>query len=120
MAIKPTEVSAVGGINSAAPKSKTSQAVVDLTADDAKANDGKPPADSREVSFNKLQGKTFPSLVVVARPHLRVKEIAAGAADRPKLDAKVKSVLMHVPTKFTEWYDKQTSLSSRLWNFRGL
>ncbi|KAK5645646.1 hypothetical protein RI129_004110 [Pyrocoelia pectoralis] len=75
-------------------------AVVDLTADD-----GRPPPDSREISFNKLQGKTFPSLVVVARPHLGVKDITGG--DRTKLDSKVKSVLMHIPTKFTEWLIQQ-------------
>lgn len=69
---------------------------IDLTGDDGRAL-----PDSREVSFNKLQGRTYPSLVVVARPHLRVKDLAA---DRSKLDVKVKSVLMYPPTKFTEWY----------------
>ena len=68
---------------------------IDLTGDDGRAL-----PDSREVSFNKLQGRTYPSLVVVARPHLRVKDLAA---DRGKLDVKVKSVLMYPPTKFTEW-----------------
>lgn len=71
--------------------------VVDLTSDE-----GRSLADSREISFNKLQGKTFPSLVVVARPHLRIKD--ASGVERGKLDSKVKSVLMHAPTKFTEWY----------------
>lgn len=69
--------------------------VVDLTTED-----GKSMPDSKEIAFNKLQGKTFPSLVVVARPHLRVQD---SNVDRPKLDSKVKSVLMHAPTKFTEW-----------------
>lgn len=73
---------------------KTKQ-VVDLTSEE-----NRNLADNREISFNKLQGKTYPSLVVVARPHLRVTDLAK---DRTKLDAKVKSVLMHPPTKFTEW-----------------
>lgn len=46
--VRPTESTAVGGLS--AGTAKTS-AVVDLTSDD-----GKPAADSREVSFNKLQG----------------------------------------------------------------
>lgn len=92
--MRPTETSSVGGLSTGR---KCVNSVVDLTTDD-----GKVVADSREISFNKLQGKTFPSLVVVARPHLRVKE--PSSADRNKLDTKVKAVLMHVPTKFTEWY----------------
>lgn len=85
----------------ATSKSNSSTAdVVDLTSEDN--NNSKSLADSREVSFNKLQGKTFPSLVVVARPHLRQKE--NNSADRAKLDAKVKAVLMHIATKFTEWW----------------
>lgn len=44
--------------------------------------------------------------MVVARPHLRAKEVAS-VNDRPALDAKVKSVLMHTPTKFTEWLIQQ-------------
>ncbi|KAJ8950091.1 hypothetical protein NQ318_017816 [Aromia moschata] len=75
------------------------KAVVDLTTEDGRA-----VPDSREISFNKLQGKTYPSLVVVARPHLRVLDLSV---DRPKLDAQVKSVLMHAPTKFTEWLIQQ-------------
>jgi hypothetical protein len=31
-------------------------------------------ADTREIVFNKLSGKTFPSLVVLARPSLRTKD----------------------------------------------
>lgn len=42
-----------------------------LFSDEGKSN----LADSKEVTFNKLSGKTFPSLVVVARPHLRLKYI---------------------------------------------
>lgn len=95
--MRPTESTAVGGLSTGSSvKSQSASTVVDLTADD-----GRPLADSREISFNKLQGKTFPSLVVVARPHLRVKDSSGG--DRGRLDAKVKAVLMHVPTKFTEW-----------------
>ncbi|XP_044727115.1 uncharacterized protein LOC123290836 isoform X2 [Chrysoperla carnea] len=94
--IRPTEGTAVGGLATGKPPP-----IVDLTTDD-----GRPAPDSREVSFNKLQGKTFPSLVVVARPHLRAKEVAS-VNDRPALDAKVKSVLMHTPTKFTEWLIQQ-------------
>lgn len=75
--------------------STVKKGIVDLTSED-----GRSLPDSREISFNKLQGKTYPSLVVVARPHLRVSDLSV---DRPKLDAKVKSVLMHAPTKFTEW-----------------
>lgn len=59
-------------------------------------------ADTREIAFNKLQGKTYPSLVVVARPTLRVDETKVNR-DRPQLDNKVKMVLMLPPTKFTEW-----------------
>lgn len=46
--------------------------VVDLTSDDGKSQNQEP--DSREMVFNKVSGKTFPSLVVVARPNLRSKE----------------------------------------------
>lgn len=62
-------------------------------------------ADSREISFNKVQGKTFPSLVVVARPCLKIKDNMV--TDRSALDAKVKTVLMHTATKFTEWLIQQ-------------
>lgn len=94
--MRPTESTAVGGLSTGGSKSPAKGNVVDLTNED-----GRPAADSREISFNKLQGKTFPSLVVVARPHLRVKDASGG--DRSRLDAKVKAVLMHAPTKFTEW-----------------
>ncbi|CAG9814476.1 unnamed protein product [Phaedon cochleariae] len=102
---RPSETSVEGGLTLGAPASAAAAApkpkvVVDLTADDNRAN----LPDSREISFNKLQGKTYPSLVVVARPHLRVQDLSV---DRPKLDSKVKSVLMHAPTKFTEWLIQQ-------------
>lgn len=96
--VKPAENTAVGGLSTGSTKATT---IVDLTSDD-----GKPAPDSREIAFNKLQGKTFPSLVVVARPHLQTKE-AAILNDRTVLDAKVKQVLVYSPTKFTEWLIQQ-------------
>jgi hypothetical protein len=93
--VRPTESTAIGGlvVGTDAAKRKPS-AVVDLTKDDNNS-------DSTEVSFNKLNGKTFPSLVVVARPSLRVKDTFKN--DRSALDNKVKGVLMHPAVKFTEW-----------------
>lgn len=85
-----------------AAKKKPTAAVVDLTKDDN--------SDATEVSFNKLQGKTFPSLVVVARPSLRVKDNFKN--DRSQLDCKVKSVLMHQAVKFTEWLIQQGLVKS--------
>lgn len=97
---RPSEGTAVGGLTVGETKKKD---VVDLTKDDPTPS--KLAADSREITFNKLQGKTFPSLVVVARPTLKIKE--TNINDRPALDAKVKSVLMHTATKFTEWLIQQ-------------
>lgn len=97
---RPSEGTAVGGLTIGETKKKE---IVDLTKDEPSAS--KLTADSREVTFNKLQGKTFPSLVVVARPTLKIKE--TNINDRPALDAKVKSVLMHSATKFTEWLIQQ-------------
>jgi len=57
--------------------------VVDLTDDDGKPS-SPTMADSREVTFNKLSGKTFPSLVVVARPHLRIKDMAQGTVSQER------------------------------------
>lgn len=96
---RPTENTSIGGL--AIGDNIKKKEVVDLTKDDTIS---KVVADSREITFNKLQGKTFPSLVVVARPSLKVKE---NANDRPVLDAKVKGVLMHTATKFTEWLIQQ-------------
>ncbi|XP_037949538.1 uncharacterized protein LOC119680674 [Teleopsis dalmanni] len=56
--------------------------------------------DSKDNKETKLQGKTFPSLVVLARPWLKAKDMSA---TRSKLDSKVKLVLMLTPNKFTEW-----------------
>jgi pogo transposable element with ZNF domain len=107
--VRPTESTAIGGLavgtNDAATKPKPKETIVDLTKDDGPTTTGKVAPDSREVTFSKLQGKTFPSLVVVARPSLRVKENAN--SDRPQLDGKVKNVLMHTATKFTEWLIQQ-------------
>lgn len=97
---RPSENSSIGGL-SVGDASRNKKDVVDLTKDDPPAKGG---PDSKEVTFNKLQGKTFPSLVVMARPSLRIKD---APNDRPVLDAKVKSVLMHTATKFTEWLIQQ-------------
>ncbi|XP_050362012.1 uncharacterized protein LOC126781199 [Nymphalis io] len=106
--VRPSEATAVGGLLTGSATKTT--AIVDLTKDDGNKN----IADSREVSFNKLQGKTFPSLVVVARPYLRSKE-SPPSADRAALDSKVKSVLIHTPMKFTEWLIQQGLVRSEQW-----
>lgn len=62
--------------------------------------DGKDGKNTKENKETKLQGKTFPSLVVLAKPWLKVKDMSA---TRNKLDSKVKLVLMLTPNKFTEW-----------------
>ena len=101
--VRPTEGSAVGGLTVGTDAAKKKPAVVDLTKDDGNS-------DSTEVSFNKLNGKTFPSLVVTARPSLRVKETFKN--DRSQLDMKVKNVLMHQAVKFTEWLIQQGLVKS--------
>ncbi|KAI9579532.1 uncharacterized protein LOC119639735 [Glossina fuscipes] len=63
-------------------------------------SDNKDGKGSKENKETKLQGKTFPSLVVLAKPWLKVKDMSA---TRNKLDSKVKLVLMLTPNKFTEW-----------------
>lgn len=105
VAVKPSENTSIGGLSVGDTKKKD---VVDLTKDEPIAP--KTTADTREVTFNKLQGKTFPSLVVVARPTLKVKETIIN--DRPALDAKVKTVLMHTATKYTEWLIQQGLIRS--------
>ncbi|CAH2239019.1 jg23581 [Pararge aegeria aegeria] len=107
--VRPSEATAVGGLLTGSATKAT--AIVDLTRED---QSNKNIADSREVSFNKLQGKTFPSLVVVARPYLRSKE-APPPSDRAALDGKVKSVLIHTPMKFTEWLIQQGLVRSEQW-----
>lgn len=106
--VRPSEATAIGGLLTGSATKTT--AIVDLTKDEGNKN----VADSREVSFNKLQGKTFPSLVVVARPYLRSKD-SAPPSDRSTLDSKVKSVLMHTPMKFTEWLIQQGLVRSEQW-----
>ncbi|CAH0748655.1 unnamed protein product [Diatraea saccharalis] len=106
--VRPSEATAIGGLLTGSATKAT--AIVDLTKEDGNKN----VADSREVSFNKLQGKTFPSLVVVARPYLRSKE-GPPPSDRSALDSKVKSVLMHTPMKFTEWLIQQGLVRSEQW-----
>ncbi|XP_032529674.2 uncharacterized protein LOC116779482 [Danaus plexippus] len=106
--VRPSEATAIGGLLTGSATKTT--AIVDLTKEDGNKN----VADSREVSFNKLQGKTFPSLVVVARPYLRSKD-AAVPADRATLDSKVKAVLIHTPMKFTEWLIQQGLVRSEQW-----
>jgi pogo transposable element with ZNF domain len=56
--------------------SATPGSVVDLTQEDT--------VDSREITFNKLSGKTFPSLVVSARPNLRVKDMTPSAITKER------------------------------------
>ncbi|GLH04372.1 Pogo transposable element with ZNF domain, partial [Gryllus bimaculatus] len=68
------------------------------------------PADSREVNFNKLGvGKTFPSLVVVAKPIMRMKDFSSStiSRDRTELDQQVKVLLQNSMTKLTEWLIQQ-------------
>ncbi|XP_063217587.1 uncharacterized protein LOC134528163 isoform X2 [Bacillus rossius redtenbacheri] len=113
---KPAEGNSIGGLSLGGankPKDPACAApVVDLTNDDnptTKTTSKQPVADSHEVTFSKLSGKTFPSLVVVARPNLRVKDIPQSVAsqERTQLDSKVKNVLMFLATKFTEWLIQQ-------------
>ncbi|XP_011504181.1 PREDICTED: uncharacterized protein LOC105367231 isoform X2 [Ceratosolen solmsi marchali] len=66
--------------------------------------------DGREVTFNKMNGgRTYPSLVVVARPNLKTKNVTSQSTqkERADLDIKVKGVLMYSATKFTEWLIQQ-------------
>lgn len=58
--LRPAENTAVGGLGAGtAAAAKPPAAIVDLTADD-----GRPPADSREVAFNKLQGMGLHNIIV--------------------------------------------------------
>lgn len=100
---RPTETTSIGGL-SVGDTSRNKRDIIDLTKDDILSPASKGGPDSKEVMFNKLQGKTFPSLVVTAKPSLRQKDTTK---DRSVLDAKVKCVLMHSATKFTEWLIQQ-------------
>ncbi|XP_055854419.1 uncharacterized protein LOC129918093 [Episyrphus balteatus] len=86
---RPSEITSVGGL------------VIDSEAKDNKAKTSE--------KEGKLQGKTFPSLVVLAKPWLKVKDMSA---TRSKLDSKVKLVLMLTPNKFTEWLIQEGLLKS--------
>nr|XP_012142642.1 PREDICTED: uncharacterized protein LOC100881864 isoform X4 [Megachile rotundata] len=102
---KPTEHTSIGGIAVGSKSSACDQ------IDESKKNH----PDGREVTFNKMNGgRTFPSLVVVARPSLRTKDIAPQIAqkERSDLDMKVKSVLMFSATKFAEWLIQQGLVKS--------
>ncbi|KAM8713454.1 hypothetical protein ACLKA7_013723 [Drosophila subpalustris] len=81
---RPAEVNSVGGL-------------VVGSNDDSNGKDAK---DSKDGKDTKMQGKTYPSLVVLAKPFLKIKDMAA---TRSKLDSKVKLVLMLTPNKFCEW-----------------
>lgn len=101
---RPSENTSIGGL-AVGDTSRNKRDIIDLTKDDVSSTlPAKNGPDSKEVMFNKLQGKTFPSLVVTARPSLRTKD---SPNDRSVLDANVKSVLMHTATKFTEWLIQQ-------------
>lgn len=65
----------IGPLGQLTPVTATtpSSAVLVPTVDLTDADDDR--ADSREIVFNKLSGKTFPSLVVLARPNLRLKDL---------------------------------------------
>lgn len=104
---KPNEANSIGGLALGKAGTKGNKnTVMDLTKEDRGS------ADSKEVNFSKLQGKTYPSLVVVVRPSIRVREAAASNNDRSVLDSRVKSILMYTPTKFTEWLIQQGLIRS--------
>ncbi|KAK0158266.1 hypothetical protein PV328_009290 [Microctonus aethiopoides] len=98
---RPTEQTSVGGI-AIGVKNNSSAEVID----ESKKN----LPDNKEIAFNKMNGtRTFPSLVVIARPQLRVKDVLPQVAskERADLDMKVKSVLMYSATRFAEWLIQQ-------------
>ncbi|XP_008554785.1 uncharacterized protein LOC103576373 isoform X1 [Microplitis demolitor] len=94
--LRPTEQTSIGGIR-VGVKNAANDSI-----DEAKKN----LPDGKEIAFNKINGtRTFPSLVVIARPHLSTKKITTATAtqERSELDITVKSVLVYTPTKFAEW-----------------
>ncbi|KAG6801764.1 hypothetical protein HZU73_02886 [Apis mellifera caucasica] len=106
---KPTEHTSIGGISVGSKNAACDQ------IDESKKN----LPDGREVTFNKVNGgRTFPSLVVVAKPNLRTKDIAPQVAqkERSELDIKVKSVLMFSATKFAEWLIQQGVCTAAVWD----
>ncbi|KAG8034937.1 hypothetical protein G9C98_008013, partial [Cotesia typhae] len=102
---RPTEQTSIGGIRVGA-KNGAGDVI-----EEAKKN----LPDSKEIAFNKVNGtRTFPSLVVVARPHLSIKNITTAQAtqERSELDMTVKSVLVYTPSKFAEWLIQKGLLRS--------
>ncbi|XP_032672689.1 uncharacterized protein LOC116844778 isoform X2 [Odontomachus brunneus] len=98
--VKPAEHTSIGGI-AVGCKTAASEQI-----DETKRNQ----PDGREFTFNKTAGgRTYPSLVVVARPNLHNKDISPQITqkERSELDVKVKSVLMFNATKFAEWLIQQ-------------
>ncbi|XP_018346712.1 PREDICTED: uncharacterized protein LOC108751155 [Trachymyrmex septentrionalis] len=101
----PTEHTSIGGISIGNKNTATEQ------VDESKKN----LPDGREYTFNKTTGgRTYPSLVVIARPNLRNKDTPPQVAqkERQALDAKVKNVLMFSATKFAEWLIQQGLVKS--------
>lgn len=90
---KPAEANSYGGL------------MIGQTPKHSDTSKDRSQPDSTEVNFSKLQGKTYPSLVVFVRPTLIPRENVPN--DRPTLDGKVKTVLMYTPAKFTEWLIQQ-------------
>uniref|UniRef100_A0A6V7M7Z7 C2H2-type domain-containing protein n=1 Tax=Bracon brevicornis TaxID=1563983 RepID=A0A6V7M7Z7_9HYME len=101
--VKPTEQTSIGGLAVGVKNADT--------IDESKRH----LPDGREIAFNKMNGgRTYPSLVVVARPFLKSKEIPQQlmSKERSELDAKVKSVLMYSSTRFAEWLIQQGLVKS--------
>ncbi|XP_011310606.1 uncharacterized protein [Fopius arisanus] len=104
MIVRPTEQTCIGGI-----------AVGNKNSADSIDESKRHLPDGREIAFNKMNGgRTFPSLVVVARPFLRSKEVPPQtiSKERNELDAKVKTVLMYSATRFAEWLIQQGLVKS--------
>ncbi|XP_063976643.1 uncharacterized protein LOC135162291 [Diachasmimorpha longicaudata] len=102
--VRPTEQTCIGGI-----------AVGNKNNSDSIDESKRHLPDGREIAFNKMNGgRTFPSLVVVARPFLRSKEVSPQtiSKERNELDAKVKNVLMFSATRFAEWLIQQGLVKS--------
>lgn len=103
--VRPTEQTSIGGI----------AVGIKNTLNDTIDENKKNLPDGREIAFNKGNGgRTYPSLVVVARPHLRVKDLptSISSKERSELDVKVKNVLMYTPTRFAEWLIQQGLVKS--------
>ncbi|XP_062136232.1 uncharacterized protein LOC133845704 [Drosophila sulfurigaster albostrigata] len=93
---RPAEVNSVGGLV--------------VGSNDDSSGSGKDGKDAKDGKDTKMQGKTYPSLVVLAKPFLKIKDMAA---TRSKLDSKVKLVLMLTPNKFCEWLLQEGLLRSQ-------